>query len=518
MDECVKETDTATNAPAGGNLDTVTVTDGEAQSSKRVVKLSVKALAARLERLQNGRKAKLNKAGNVKKTIQGLMQSGKHADVQNALDGYIELRDEARWMHDSIMILLPESEKEKHETWFKAKIMFIDEFIENTQRWVSENESVVDNEGKLEGGDENDDENVENPEDNINPDDSVSNTGKRSKASKISTTSSAQIKAEAERAALVARMTALKEQHALEEQEQQIRRRKEQLKLETELAASTAKLAVLQASDGRSSHAGDGMNSYLERERRKLKPLCTLNPTAKEYEPVGWKQQQKDWSLPQYKQSAKDTKPKQTQMQISSATKQDADAYYQQHGKTSQCVQAGTTSWENKQHVHLQSDGITSGNVVAIMHKQNEITAALVHQQHLLSLPTRDIPTFEGDPLQYKAFIKAFENGVEDKASAADCLYYLEQFTRGQPKELVRSCQHMSPERGYIVAKELLQENFGNDYKISAAYTEKALAWPGIKSEDVKALQAYALFLRGCCNVMGELHYMQELDLPANID
>lgn len=58
-----------------------------------------------------------------------------------------------------------------------------------------------------------------------------------------SSTSSAQIKAAAERAALVAQMAALKEQHALDEQEQQIRRRKEQLNLETALAASTAKLA-----------------------------------------------------------------------------------------------------------------------------------------------------------------------------------------------------------------------------------------------------------------------------------
>lgn len=119
---------------------------------------------------------------------------------------------------------------------------------------------------------------------------------------------------------------------------------------------------------------------------------------------------------------------------------------------------------------------------------------------------------FEGDPFQYKAFIKAFEQGVEDKASKADCLYYLEQFTRGQPKELVRICQHTAPERGYVVAKGLLQEHFGNEHKISAAYIDKALAWPSIKS-DVKALRAYALFLHGCCNAMKALRYMQELDI-----
>lgn len=75
----------------------------------------------------------------------------------------------------------------------------------------------------------------------------------------------------------------------------------------------------------------------------------------------------------------------------------------------------------------------------------------------------------------------------------------------------------MIPERGYQLPKELLHEHFGNEYRIAAAYIEKALLWPTVKSEDVKSLQAFSLFLRGCCNVMEELHYMQELDMPTNM-
>lgn len=46
---------------------------------------------------------------------------------------------------------------------------------------------------------------------------------------------------------------------------------------------------------------------------------------------------------------------------------------------------------------------------------------------------------------------------------------------------------------------------------------EKALAWPTIKSEDARALQAYAMFLCSCCNVTEELYCMQELDMPTTI-
>ncbi|KAL0148095.1 hypothetical protein M9458_056635, partial [Cirrhinus mrigala] len=96
------------------------------------------------------------------------------------------------------------------------------------------------------------------------------------------TASSARIKAEAERAALVARVASLKGSHALEEQEQQLRRKREQLDLEAELAASTAKLAVLEAFERKSSsHGSVGvMNSHSEKKRKKRKSGNGLNPMA----------------------------------------------------------------------------------------------------------------------------------------------------------------------------------------------------------------------------------------------
>lgn len=55
---------------------------------------------------------------------------------------------------------------------------------------------------------------------------------------------------EADKAALVERMAALKRKHLLEEKDEELKREKEQLALETELAEANAKL---------------GMNSYLEK-------------------------------------------------------------------------------------------------------------------------------------------------------------------------------------------------------------------------------------------------------------
>lgn len=62
----------------------------------------------------------------------------------------------------------------------------------------------------------------------------------------------------------------------------------------------------------------------------------------------------------------------------------------------------------------------------------------------------------------------------------------------------------MDPERGYLKAKDL-QENFGDKVKIANKYIERAFSWPLIKPEDSKALEAFTLYLRGCCNAMEEI-------------
>lgn len=165
--------------------------------------------------------------------------------------------------------------------------------------------------------------------------------------------------------------------------------------------------------------------------------------------------------------------------------------------------------------VPVTDDG---NNLLSVMARQNEITAMLVHQQNLSSLPNNEIQVFDGDPLLYHTFMRAFEHAIEEKTrDPRDCLHFLEQYTRGQPRELVRSCQQIAADRGYIKAKALLEEHFGNEQKIASAYMDKALAWPVIKSEDIKALQAYGLFLGGCCNAMDEIQYMSELNIPPNM-
>lgn len=101
--------------------------------------------------------------------------------------------------------------------------------------------------------------------------------------------------------------------------------------------------------------------------------------------------------------------------------------------------------------------------------------------------------------------------------NASDCLHFLEQFTKGQPRDLVKSCQHLPSVQGYQRAKSLLAEHFGNEYKIASAYMDKIDSWPLVKAEDVKSLKSFSLFLRECSNVTQRIMHMNELDMPSNL-
>ena len=75
-----------------------------------------------------------------------------------------------------------------------------------------------------------------------------------------------------------------------------------------------------------------------------------------------------------------------------------------------------------------------------LIQQQNEITLNFIVQQLKSALPPRNVGVVDGNPLQYYAFLKAFEQGIEEKTtSSKDRIYFLEQFTSGEPNKLTRA-------------------------------------------------------------------------------
>ena len=605
----------------GSNVDT--------NEQRKQFTLTPNALTHKIAHFQREIKDKVNEIEGLVKAINDLMHSSDNAKaVQFNCHTVSALYDEASQLHDSVILLLSPEEQERQNIWFskihKRKVAL----IENTNNWLSDINGQTQNtvtsrptshqshpphvemSNAVNNG--NDFCVAEHPEeeggvlvDDVSPDDSVSNvtvdeTKNRSIAgskcrSTASSTSSARIIEQADMAALLARQEKLKERHALDEQATQLSRRREQLDLEIEIAASAARLHVLRVS-GTSQVSGvasrvDGMQSYLEENRQEV----TLNVDAETFVPVsvmgqhvgqisqytstGEQQQPRSQFLdaqpeqlhpysldawpganhvglqsqprPQFLdarpdqlhphsldarpkvnhvglQSHSNARPEQLRPHsLNAQSKVNNVEQSQPRPETVRVRQsAGTHIPQSRLQSQLQSyqpaplaQGSTDhSQLISILERQNQITSLLAEQQSLFFLPRRDIQIFDGDPLEYQTFMRAFEHCIEKKThSAKDCLYFLEQYTKGQPRDMVRSCQFMSPESGYARAKSLLKECFGNPLKITSAYMDKVFLWPVLKSEDVEALQSYSFLLRACCNALGEFKSTHELDVPSNM-
>ncbi|XP_078371484.1 uncharacterized protein LOC144655144 [Oculina patagonica] len=153
-----------------------------------------------------------------------------------------------------------------------------------------------------------------------------------------------------------------------------------------------------------------------------------------------------------------------------------------------------------------------------LQRQQNKIVEMLATQQKKSNLPQQRVPVFDGDPIEYGPFVRAFENIIETKTSDSnERLYYLEQFTSGDVKELVRSCHFLPPDKGYQEARRLLKKKFGDDYRVVTAYESKALNWPEVKPEDSTSLNKFSIFLMRCKNAMVSSKYLSKLEQPDTI-
>ncbi|XP_028402120.1 uncharacterized protein LOC114525110 [Dendronephthya gigantea] len=72
----------------------------------------------------------------------------------------------------------------------------------------------------------------------------------------------------------------------------------------------------------------------------------------------------------------------------------------------------------------------------------------------------------------------------------------------------------MDPEEGYLKAKKLLKDNYGQNYKIAAAYVDRITQASPIKAEDGVGLQKYSVLLASCRNTLKEIGYISRVENP----
>ena len=136
----------------------------------------------------------------------------------------------------------------------------------------------------------------------------------------------------------------------------------------------------------------------------------------------------------------------------------------------------------------------------------------LLNQQNA---PNVDIDVFDGDPMEYQYFMATFrEVGEKRIADPMGRLTRLIKYTSGEAKELIRHCIQLPPNVCYKEAKALLTKEYGDSYRISAAYMKELRRWPQVKYADALSFRTFYRFLVKCQSSMKAGPHLQALNTP----
>ena len=114
-------------------------------------------------------------------------------------------------------------------------------------------------------------------------------------------------------------------------------------------------------------------------------------------------------------------------------------------------------------------------------------------------------------------FISAFDTRIGQKPLAEhDKLYYLNQFLRGTPRELISGCFHDAI-NGYREAREILETEYGHPYKLAMVCVNQISGWPHVKAYDAQGLKRFACLLKKCQSAMSSTAQTHMLDHPTTL-
>ena len=131
----------------------------------------------------------------------------------------------------------------------------------------------------------------------------------------------------------------------------------------------------------------------------------------------------------------------------------------------------------------------------------------------VLQVPKVDLPTFKGDPMQYHIFMRAFDDNVERVISdPSSKLARLMQLCTGEAARVIQGCTLMRPERGYVRARQLLKDRYGDEFMIAELWGQRLLS-----TSNRMPLREFADELRAGYESLDALDALDELQTQGNL-
>ena len=142
----------------------------------------------------------------------------------------------------------------------------------------------------------------------------------------------------------------------------------------------------------------------------------------------------------------------------------------------------------------------------------------LLQMINIMQLPKAELMTFNGDPLEFWMFMCSFDNSIGSAAiDDSPKLNRLLQYCKGKALKVIKCCAVMCPSVGYVKARALLKERFGDDYKISELWVKKVTEGPVVRHGEGRCLQELADDLRSCKETLQAMNKLDEIDTQRSM-
>ena len=133
-------------------------------------------------------------------------------------------------------------------------------------------------------------------------------------------------------------------------------------------------------------------------------------------------------------------------------------------------------------------------------------------------MPRREYMTFDGNPLTYPSFMENFKTNVEDIEPSPNARRnFLIQLCSGKAKEAISGTVMLPAEEGYIKAKSILHEMFGQTHIVAASHIDKITGGGPIKENENERLMQLARDMENCEMNLNKLDYQADINSRSNM-
>lgn len=179
--------------------------------------------------------------------------------------------------------------------------------------------------------------------------------------------------------------------------------------------------------------------------------------------------------------------------------------------ETNQVGMENQASRQGGDSTHLNDASVQ--DIVYLQAKQNELSAMIVEQQRLSTLPLQEPPIFYGSHFDYPIFLRAFETIIERRVLLdKDMLYFLNKYTTGIANDIVKvfiTSNSSKLKEGQTTPCPKVQR-LSSSFK--CVYKAKLREWPKIKEGNSTGFQEFSDILCRCEETMTKMRYMDDLN------